>query len=1062
MASQKRINRWLAPLLLSLLANTALADLASDFRSPPPEARPWVYWFWNNGNVTKPGITADLEAMQRVGVGGVIIMDVVERFAPPPGTADFMNPEWQSLFQFSVEEAHRLGLEINMTNGPGWCGSSGPWVTPELSMQKLVTSSATIEGGAKPVSAPAPAKNAKRDTDTFNSVVPFEDFYRDVAVLAYPAPENGAPVKPETVIDLTNKLGADGKLDWTAPTGKWVIQRIGTVSTGSSTRPPVKGGNGLEIDKLSAAAMDVHFDHQMGKLIAAAGKMAGPTLSATHIDSWEVGSQNWTPLMREEFKKRRGYDPLPYLPNVITKESGHTIGEPALADRFKWDYDQTCAELLADNYVGELAKRAHEHGLRLTMEGYDLPFGDEATYTSRVDEPMSEFWTGGGNQNERKARQMASVAHVNGQQIVGAEAFTSGDSEQWKLHPALIKAGGDYQFSQGINRFVIHRYAHQPYLDKFPGATMGPWGLHYERTNTWWEMSGAWHAYLSRCQQMLRQGHFVADVCYLRPEQPNQTYLDAKPALPSGYRYDEISAEALIARLSVKDGRLTLPDGMSYRVLVLPPVKTMTPALARKIKQLVSDGATIYGPKPVTSPSLADYPNCDQDVAAIGNEVWADCDGQAVKDRTFGKGHVYYGMSMDEVLKTLNVSPDFQSTARLNWIHRDVGDAQIYFIANPMAAAVEATCTFRGGMGRGEAWNPETGETRPLAQYEAKGDFVSIPLRLNASGSAFIVFRKSQPRLAPASTITLNRQPIAKPTESPAIKVLSARYGPPGDAARTRDVKDKLQAMLDAREGGFAVGDLARGDDPAYGVVKTLDVDYVAGEKPGHYTGIDTDTIALRVPASAPERPAELAMDEQGKLALVAREPGAYELKTSDGATKRVEVKSVAPAIAIDGPWEVHFTKSWGAPDAIRLEKLISLSESPDEGVKHYSGTIHYSTSFDFTPPTDGATEWTLDLGDVQVMAQVRLNGAELGTLWDPPFRLSTPAFRSALKPGKNVLEISVADLWPNRMIADAALPVEKRLTWSSFEPFKPDSPLMKSGLIGPVRLEPAVRVPIP
>jgi hypothetical protein len=1058
MASSRKNYRWLAPLIASLLASTTLADLVSDFKSPPPEARPWVYWFWNNGNVTKQGITADLEAMQRVGVGGVIIMDVFERFAPPPGTADYMNPEWQSLFQFSVEEAHRLGLEINMTNGPGWCGSSGPWVTPELSMQKLVCSSVTIEGGATPVSAPPPAKNEKRNADVFDSHVPFEDFYRDVAILAYPA--DRSPIAPGDVIDLTDKLGEDGKLAWSPPAGKWIVQRIGTVSTGSSTRPPVKGGNGLEIDKFSAGAMDLHFDQQMGKLIAAAGKMAGPTLSATHIDSWEVGSQNWTPLMREEFKKRRGYDPLPYLPNVITNESAHTIADPALADRFKWDYDQTCSELLADNYVGQLAKRAHEHGLRLTMEGYDLPFGDEAPYTARVDEPMSEFWTGGGNQNERKARQMASVAHVMGQKVVGAEAFTSGDSEQWKLHPASVKAGGDYQFSQGINRFVIHRYAHQPYLDKFPGATMGPWGLHYERTNTWWEMSGAWHAYLSRCQEMLRQGHFVADVCYLRPEQPNQTYLDTTPALPGGYRYDEISAEALIARMTVKDGRLTLPDGMSYRLLVLPPVKTMTPALARKIRQLVNDGATIYGPKPETSPSLEGYPKCDDEVATIGNEVWGDIDSQKTKDRTFGKGHVYLGMSIDEVLKALNVSPDFQSTAKLNWIHRDTTDTQVYFVANPSDAAVETLCTFRAS-GKAEFWNPETGETAPVLQAETSGGAATIPIRFKPSESVFVVFRKGEPTAPMVKAITHDGQPMVTISTPPRIKVLSARYGVPGDAERSRDVTAKLQTLLDEREAGFAVTDLARGDDPAYGIVKTLEVTYLADNAPRSFKGLDTDMIALRTATPAPERPAELSTDDHGTLSLVARKSGTYELKWADGTTKHVDVPAIARPLSIDGPWEVRFTKGWGAPDFVTLDKLISLSDSHDDGVRHYSGTIHYKTNFDFAPTDGNTTDWSLDLGEVQVMAQVKLNGTDLGTLWNPPFVIDSPAFRSALKPGSNTLEVSVANLWPNRMIADSKLPTEKRLTWSSFEPFKPDSPLLRSGLIGPVTLEPAVRVEV-
>ena len=241
-------------------------DLAAQFMDPPASARPWVYWFWNNGNVTKAGITADLESMRRAGIGGVIIMDVVERFAPPPGTADFMNAEWQELFRFAVAEAHRLGLEVNMTNGPGWYGSSGPWITPELSMQMLVATNLVVEGPAHYSAILArPGTDSRRAHDGFSSTVKFEDFCRDVAVLAFPDATNGV-VAPDAVLNLTSKLAADGRFDWQVPPGKWTIERIGHTTTGSSTRPPVKGGNGLECDKLSREAMDVHFTNMIGKL----------------------------------------------------------------------------------------------------------------------------------------------------------------------------------------------------------------------------------------------------------------------------------------------------------------------------------------------------------------------------------------------------------------------------------------------------------------------------------------------------------------------------------------------------------------------------------------------------------------------------------------------------------------------------------------------------------------------------------------------------------------------------------------------------------------------------
>jgi len=1191
--------KLLIALTLSLYSASLLADELSaqfaQFAHPPASARPWVYWFWNNGNVTKAGITADLEAMKRAGIGGVIIMDVVERFAPPPGTADFMNAEWQELFQFAVTEAHRLGIEINMTNGPGWCGSSGPWITPELSMQMLVETNLSLTGPTNlSLVLPKPYTDNKRGQDGFNSSVTYDDFYRDIAVLAVPVVANGI-VLPEAVVDLTTNLNADGKLNWEVPAGEWIIQRIGHTTTGSSTRPPVKGGNGLECDKLSREAMGWHFTNMMGKLITTAGALAGPTLSATHIDSWEVGSQNWTPKFREEFQKRRGYDPVPYLPDVTGRNL--RVGDFAIAGRFRWDFQQTISELLADNYVGRLAELAHEHGLRLTIEGYDLPFGDEATYTQRADEPMSEFWATGGSQNLTKGRQMASVAHIMGEKVVGAEAFTSGDSEQWKFHPATIKALGDFEFSQGINRFVIHRYAHQPYLDRFPGATMGPWGLHYERTQTWWEMSTAWHEYLARCQYLLRQGLFVADLCYLRPELPDQTYFTPVTETPAGYKYDECSAEALIARMSVKDGRLMLPDGMSYRVLVLPEKHTlMTPALVEKIKQLVEAGATVMGPRPTASPSLSDYPKCDAEVARLAAEVWGDCDGKMVTEHAYGNGRVIWGRPFSEVLSAAQTPPDFMTSVKLNWIHRQAGDAEIYFVANGAAAAVEAKCTFRMKGLRPELWNAETGEMSPVAAYEETAAGISIPLRLEPSGSVFVVFRPAAKSFDPVVRFTRDGRSVMPESRPPVIKVLKATYGVPGDATHSRDVAGKVQALVNRGELGFRVGQLAQGDDPAFGTVKTLVLEYSTDGQRYTISGRDTDSINLNPaiilttgadevqgvtgeyfanrdlsgtptvvrkdawinfawnsgPAAAgmsadnwsarwtgnltalksgeytfclyaddgcrlfidgqsviehwdqdsgneahtgkitlvagqshkfrveyfqgggndgiqlswlvpvDSRAAEIHCDIAGNLELTASEPGKYEITSASGKTRRVEIRKVPAPQEITGAWSVSFPPKWGAPEQVTLDQLGSLSGSTNPGVKYFSGTATYTKTFNWKPASQVGkqkTETWLDLGDVQVMAQVTLNGHRLGILWEPPFRVDVT---DAVKPGRNTLEIRVANLWPNRMIGDAVLPQAGRFTWSSFQPFTKDSPLPKSGLLGPVTLHSTESIGLP
>jgi alpha-L-rhamnosidase len=1051
----------------SLEAQTA-GSLAENFQHPPADARPWVYWFWNNANVTSNGITADLEAMQRNGIGGVLIMDVFERFAPPRGTAEFMNPEWRNLFEFSVQEAARLGLEINMANGPGWCGSSGPWITPELSMQMLVSTNIPVVGLTN-FSGVMPKPNTgagKQRRDGLDSSVKYNDYYRDIAVLAFPKTANGI-VPRNAVVDLTAKLDADGKLNWDVPAGEWLIARIGHTSTGSSTRPPVAGGNGLECDKLSAAAMDVHFANMMGRLITNAGPLAGKSLVATHIDSWEVGSQNWTPKLREKFQKRRGYDPVSFLPDIldsvrekvnekIVTRYPHQVGGAEAAARFRWDFAQTISELLAENYSGRLAELAHEHGLRYSLEGYTLPFGDQFPYTARADEPMTEFWTGykfNADYLDTRAAQAASVAHVYGRPVVGAEAFTSGDKEMWKATPADIKALGDFEFCAGVNRFVVHRYAHQPYLDRAPGATMGPWGLHYERTQTWWEMSGAWHEYVARCQYLLRQGKFVADLLYLRPERPNQQQFNPQPAPPKGYRHDEISAEALLQRVSVREGKLVLPDGMNYRVLVLPAEKIMTPALAEKIRQLVSDGATVLATAaaPQTSPSLNNFPECDRAVAKITGEVWGDCDGQTKTVHQYGKGKLVFGQTLQKIFTDLQTPPDFTGAA-LNWVHRSTSDAEIYFVANPTKKVFSGDCTFRVHGLAPEIWNPETGETTATAMFTQNADGISVPLFLRSSDSTFVIFRQPAVNLDSVVSLTRNGKTVLSEPTPQKIVIQSASYGLPGDAARTRDVRAKVQALADRGELEFLVAKMADGDDPAFGTVKTLRVEYTTDGIARTFSGQDHDTVLLGGDGKISAPAATVNFTSDGKLELIAREAGKYEIKTASGKTLTKKIPARPDMMQVAGPWQLNFPPKRGAPVSATLTNLVSWTDVPDDGVKHFSGTATYQTTFEISKSQlkQKNSRYFLELGEVCAMARVKVNGHDCGIAWRPPFRVE---ITDAVRAGKTELEIQVANLWPNRMIGDAALAETNRFTWSSWTPFKAGTPLLKSGLLGPVKM---------
>ena len=1057
----------IAILALCILAGAASGadDLAKSFVRPPDSARPWVYWFWLNSNITREGITADLEAMKRVGIGGVLIMEVDQ--GAPVGPAAFMGPQWRKLFKHAVAEAERLGLEVNMNDDAGWNGSGGPWIKPEQSMQKVVWTETNLSGPRR-----FDGKLAQPEAD--------HGFYRDIAVLAFPTPGDyriadikskalyerrdvapaaetklppGMTIAPFRITELTARMDRDGHLAWDVPAGKWTILRFGHTGTGVENAPAPASGRGLECDKLSREGIEAQFAGMMAKLIADVGPAAGKTLVATHIDSWENGAQNWTARMREEFMKRRGYDPLVYLPAF----TGRVVDSLEISERFLWDVRQTVNDLLLENYAGHMATLAREKGLRLSIEAYGGP-NDDIAYGGRADEPMGEFWIGGGAFETLK--QMASSAHIYGRPILGAEAFTANDSERWQQHPASIKALGDRAFCEGVNRFVFHRYAMQPWLDYRPGMTMGPWGLHYERTSTWWELSGPWHEYLARCQYLLRQGTFVADICYLQPEASPQEY---KWHERNGYDYDDCTGEVVMTRMSVKDGRLILPDGTSYRVLVLPNTTRMTPALLRKVNELAAAGATIIGPtRPVKSPGLSDYPKCDAEVALLAGELW-------------GQGRIVTGKSPEQVLVGAGVAPDFSAPPFVRWIHRKAGGTEIYFVASNNPQPREVTCTFRVTGLRPEFWRPETGEIEPVPVYEEVGGTTRIPIPFGPSGSVFVVFRQGAGAFDPVVSVTLDGRPIEPAPElKGTVRVGKAVYGVPGDPKRSRDVRAKLQAIVDGGESSFQVSRLAAGDYPAYNVVKTLEADYTAGGKSFKMNGKDPETISFPV-VQGVEPAAELYYGKNGSLLVEARQAGLYELKTASGRLLQAQAPALPPSQEIAGPWDLRFPPNWGAPERVTLDKLVSWSEHGDPGVKYFSGTATYTKTVTVPREMIGKDRRIyLDLGKVQVMARVKLNGKDLGVLWKPPYRVDVTG---ALRAGDNTLEIGVANLWINRMIGDEQLPEDSdrnpdgtlkawprwvqegkpspsgRFTFTSWRLWKKGESPVESGLLGPVTL---------
>jgi hypothetical protein len=770
---------------------------------------------------------------------------------------------------------------------------------------------------------------------------------------------------------------------------------------------------------------------------------------------------------------------------------------------------------------------------------------------------------------------MASAAHTYGKPILGAEAFTADDRERWLDHPATIKSLGDRAFCDGVNRFVFHRYALQPWPDQQPGMTMGPWGVHYERTQTWWEWTPGWHEYLARSQFLLRQGLFVADLCYLQQETAPQGFQSHNP---KGYDYDNCSAEVVLTRMTAQDGRLVLPDGMSYRLLVLPEVETMTPALLRKIKELVQTGATVLGPRPLRSPSLTDYPKCDEEVKRLADELWGRLEappsaGSSAEppssrtpsgDHSLGQGRVVWGVAPEKILAQMDVQPDFSSRPRLRYIHRRAGDTEIYFVANPQPHDVQGACAFRVQGKRPELWWPDSGRIERAAMFDEQRHAINLSMHMDAHGSVFVVFRPSHEPLDPIAVVTRDGKsilPVAQsapkivvqkavygvlrdpqrtrdvraqaqriadsgedsftvsqlaqdgdpahgivktlvieytvggqritvtgqdpdtvylPDYAPKIVVEKAVYGVLGDAKRTRDVRAKLQRLVDAGQYSFQVARMAEGDDPAFLVVKTLVVDYILDGKHVTAQGTDPETLSLaQPPAVTVERMVEVRHKPDGQLFIEARQPGRYELKTVAGRSHVVEAPPLPKPVELDGPWEIRFPPNCGAPAKLTFNELTDWSKHHEAGVKFFSGTATYLKRF--TVPVsfqsaigDQQSRIYLELGKVAVMAQVKLNGQDLGVLWKAPFCVDVTG---VIRAGENELEIKVVNLWVNRMLGDEQLPEDSdrnpdgtlkawpswlqegkpsptgRFTFTSWRLWKKDSALRESGLLGPVRL---------
>ncbi len=1090
-------------------AQPANDALMRGFENPPNGARPRVWWHWMNGNITKQGIKLDLDWMHRVGLGGVTIIEGnIHTPQVVPHRLIYMTPPWKQAFTYAVTTARSLGMEVAIDSSAGWSETGGPWVPASEGMKKLVWSATRVQGG-QPFTGVLPHPPQvdgtfqdftvhSRSSAKGKPIAPPE-FYADVAVLAYRIPagdESQAELNPRVtasggtvnvaalsdgdvntvalnlpaaapggqawvqfdyghpqmiqavtladrtgmksifddpgstpvpyleaggdgvhfrkiadiplsslvertvafdavtaryyrvvfatapgakpgpdqritelvlasgarvnefekragfatarnyyaipdpkvaprfivplsdVIDLTGKMKPGGALNWTPPPGKWMILRIGYSLTGAENHPAPQGATGLEVDKLNRQDVKQYLDHYLKMYSDTVGpaRMGSAGISYLLTDSIETGPQNWTDNMIADFERLRGYDPRPWLPAL----TGVVIRSTRDTDRFLWDFRRTIAQLLAQNHYGEIAAVLHRHGMRYYSEAleYHRPMlGDDMEMRSYADVPMGAMWTYAGRPAPdvdylADLRGAASISHIYGQNLVGAESMTS-RGPAWSFSPNTLKKVADLEFALGVNRFEIHESTEQPVADMAPGLTLGPYGLWFNRNETWAGEAGPWVTYLARCSYLLQQGRFYADVAYFYGQEGPLTAVygwNQPKDQPQGYAFDYVNSDVILHELSFENGRLVTPGGTSYRILYLGgESRRMTLAVLRRLTELVKEGAVLVGNEPTGSPSLADN---EAEFHRLADQLWGTKATPDGSFHPFGKGRVYPGITPDQALKALGVPKDFSYTkpdpdTTLMFVHRKLPDGDLYYVDNRRDHADSVEATFRVAGKTPELWDAAAGTVRPVS-YRISAGLTAIPLHLDPYGTVFVVFRK------PAAKTSLE---LPKPHVT-------------------------LLADLDD---------------------------------------------------------------------------------------------------ALNHNWIVSFEPGRGAPKTMTFGPLTSWSKNANDGVKYFSGTATYSKTIeipaaDFKP---GAHLW-LDLGDVEDIAEIAVNGKRLGILWKTPFKVD---LTGVLKPGSNQLVIAVTNLWVNRLIGDEQPWSMKKYTFTDFRPYKADSPLLPSGLLGPVRL---------
>tara|TARA_R110002033_G_C3897451_1_gene240040 strand:+ start:26059 stop:29427 length:3369 start_codon:yes stop_codon:yes gene_type:complete len=1091
----------IAGIVLMFSINLVAQSLEQSFLNPPNSVKPRTWMHAMSGNMSKVGMTKDLEAISDAGQGGVLLFNVANGI--PYGNVPYNSDEHQSIIAHAAKECERLELSFGVHNCSGWSSSGGPWVTPEQSMKMVVWSETIVDGGSE-IEAILPQPTT------------IEGFYRDIAVIAYPSletelidaeakpivtasdenfnvdlatdkknstptrlskgqynnpwvtfdygkeheisslyisligdsgievqfeksndgenftpvstikgatvskkkviisdqfdpvkaryfrfsfdkdfdireielrttrmfdnyiaysgigtthnyyngikePKPGMVIEKESIMDLSSSMTNDGMLNTNLPKGKWTVMRFGYTSLGAVNWPASKWGIGLECDKFDRNAFKSHFDAFAQKVINNSQKNAPNALQYIEIDSYEMGGQNWTENFNNIFKKEKGYDIIPLLPFFAGRyiDSAETVSDIA------YDLNDTYCNLMTNNYFKYFTELCNKNGLKSYVEPYGHGPVNTLDAVGQIDIPMDEFWV---NRDNLNVFRTVTGSHIYGKNKISAEAFTSRPELNWKVHPALAKATGDLAWTEGINEFMFHRFVHQANTHVKPGLTMGFWGSHFDRNQTWWMNAGkSWFTYIARGSHLLRQGYPVADVLVFVGDGPHRDAPVRKklePTIPQGINYDCSNADVLINRITIKDKTLVLPEGNAYRYLVLHDVNLTTLPTLRRIKEIVDAGVPVIGSKPVKLAGYKVSKEENKEFDELCSYIWSQPNCTTTFDLT--------GIQSDFKVKGYDRP----------FVHRKSTEGDIYFFFNDKDEQVTYECLFRIANKLPELWDANTGNIIKLANYKSEGASTRLWLNLKPKESAFIVFRDS----------------------------------------------------------------------------------------------VDNDNTIIGENADK-----NIYFKANNTVAVESENSEATTFIWSDGETSEIKAIKFPEPLDLSSNWNVEFLEEHDFASEKEFQVLSDWKDDKDEGIKYYSGTAIYTKSFKMPKNELKELRYILDLGEVDVVAEVVVNGINLGVIWIAPFEVD---ITDQLQKGENHLEIKITNQWSNRLIGDEnypqqdggyqkssyipaddskmpdwyinnePMPAGPRTTFSSWDFYKKGDELLPSGLKGPVKIK--------